>query len=122
MSVSPTQPLCAYLPDHETGERYAMTFSLEEFREVCLARAHGPLDGLLGLQFADMTGWLVYTRELGMIDPDTYACVLDLHLEEIMLDILARDDFYDEPGVRTYTSSTPSCKGHCSTTNHRAHV
>lgn len=101
MPISSAQPLSCYVKDLDTGLRHPLTFSLDQFREVYSARSQGPLTGPLGDLFMDLSNWLVSTPELVSHDPETYACVLDLHLEEIMLDIVARDDFYDEPIVRT---------------------
>lgn len=52
--------------------------------------------------FKELTYWMMFTYEMKDIDPDTYETVLDLQLEKLMLDVLARDDFYDEPWVRFY--------------------
>lgn len=103
--MSSAQPLRCYVRDLDSGQHHPLTFSLEQFHEIYSARTHGPLVGPLNSLFTDLTCWLVCTPQLINLDPDTYACVLDLHLEEIMLDILARDDFYDEPSVRTLSQA-----------------
>ncbi|KZV61783.1 hypothetical protein PENSPDRAFT_658652 [Peniophora sp. CONT] len=96
MPISSAQPLrCSFL-EHETGRRYPLTFSFDQFTQVYRARVNGPLNGPQEELFRQLAGWLIFTPELSSYDPDTYACVLDLHLEEVMLDIVSRDDFYEE--------------------------
>ena len=43
---------------------------------------------------------MVLTEAMKEVDPNTYPTVLDLELEKPMMDMLARDDFYDEKWVR----------------------
>ncbi|VDC01528.1 unnamed protein product [Peniophora sp. CBMAI 1063] len=82
---------------HGFAETYA--HSLNDFRDAYTVRAQsvGPLTGKDKKAFEDLTYWMMFTEEMKEVDPDTYSTVLDLQLEKLMLDIVARDDFYDEP-------------------------
>lgn len=104
------------------------TYSLNDFRDAYSTRAKsaGPLSLRDRRAFEELTLWMMFTPEMKDVDPATYTTVLDLHLDKIMLDVLARDDFYVEHWVRSYSlcytyifsrfsrkSPHPLCAGWC---------
>lgn len=107
MPVSTSRVLRGSYTDRNTGIPHILMFALDDFHEVFLERSHGRLVGARCELFYDLAMWLVFTPEINKWDPDTYACMMDLHLDKIMLDILARDDYYDEDFVSL--SHIPVC-------------
>ncbi|KZV59908.1 hypothetical protein PENSPDRAFT_659863 [Peniophora sp. CONT] len=97
MSVPPDRHLLGSYTDAD-GRAETYTYSLNDFRDAYTVRAQsaGPLSRRDRKTFEELTYWMMFTEEMKEVDPDTYATVLDLHLEKLMLEILARDDFYDE--------------------------
>ena len=101
MPISADRRLVGLFTDQDGSiERYI--YSLNDLRNAYSVRAQsaGPLSSKDRKAFEDLTYWMVLTEAMKEVDPNTYPTVLDLELEKPMMDMLARDDFYDEKWVR----------------------